>query len=70
MAGKPARPGESARPDEDERSDERQTPVQSAPTTPGQSIENGDRTGPIVAVRLRKADGRALILYSVAGDRA
>jgi hypothetical protein len=69
MAGKPARSGERVRPGEDERPDEPTTPRQSTPTVAGQSIEDVERTGPIVAARLHKADGRALILYSTAGER-
>ena len=35
-----------------------------------ETTDSTEITGPIAIVRLRKADGRALILYSASGDRA
>jgi hypothetical protein len=35
-----------------------------------ETTDSTEVTGPIAIARLRKADGRALILYSADGDRA
>ncbi len=70
MAGKPARSGERAPPGVDEPSEEGTAPSRSAHTTPGQRTESSERVGPVGVARLRKADGRALLLYSAGGERA
>ena len=36
----------------------------------GEHAGTTEAVGPLVVTRLRKADGRALILYGAAGDRA
>jgi hypothetical protein len=56
MAGKRAEP----------RADQRLPAA--APTQRGEPVDAAERTGPLLLERLRKADGRALILYRV--DRA
>ncbi len=72
MVGKPTRSGERARPGEDEGSDDERSDEQGSDegATTDQRTKGIERLGPVTVARLRKADGRTLILYSAAGDRA
>jgi hypothetical protein len=57
MAGKRAEP----------RADERSQ--MGAPAQPEEHGDSAERTGPLLLERMRKADGRALILYRSTSER-
>jgi hypothetical protein len=78
MARKPAAPAPSGgaprRPAKNDRSaerGERTKPVEPAKrgkrTAPGERAEPGERFGPVAIERMRKDDGRSLIIYSREG---
>jgi hypothetical protein len=74
MARKPSEPSPQSTGSKTADSAEVTNPTQvtnsTEATNPTEVTGSTEVTGPIGITRLRKADGRALILYSTAGERA